>query len=78
MAKYTVHMGKRYAARIALSFFEALASNDEIAKRLIDVGFIDVKVTGNGEERIAHGTWVGDDQTAELPEQITEVKELEA
>ena len=76
MAKYTVHKGKRYAARIELTMIESFASNADIATRLIKSGFTNVNVTGSGSERVAHGTWVGEDTTADMPSQITEVKEL--
>lgn len=79
MTRFTVHSGKRYAARIELPFFEAIgASNDDIADRFTAAGFKEVHVTGTGTERIAHGLWAGEDASAELPSQITEVKELTA
>lgn len=74
--KYTCHKGKRYAARISLGVFEQFASNDLIVKKFQDAGFHDVNVHGEGAERIAHGTWTGDDASAEMPSQITEVKEI--
>jgi len=75
--EYTVHQGKRYAARIYLNLFESMASNEEIARRFRLVGFIGVSVDGSGSERIARGLWVGDTTTTKLPSQIVEVKELD-
>ncbi len=75
-SSYTVKKGKRYAARVDLGLVESFVDNEEIVKRLVDAGFVDVKVTGSGSERIAHGTWTKDDATGVIPHQVTEIKEL--
>jgi hypothetical protein len=45
-AVFTVRHGHRYAAMVALTGFEQFASNDDIADRLKQYGFIEVVVTG--------------------------------
>ena len=71
--KYSVTTGTHYRAAIALGFFEKFASNDMIAGKLRDAGFVDVVVTGSGSERVATGEWSGAPQAADLPDQITRV-----
>jgi len=75
--KYTVETGKRYAARVSLSWIESVASNDMIAEKFEAAGFEQVNVTGSGSERIARGTWNKESASAELPSQITEVAEID-
>ena len=77
MSKFTVHNGKRYRAIISLRWWEQIATNDKIAKLLRDVGFIDVRVSGNGEMREAKGLWPLKDTTAEIPPQVSSIQEIE-
>ncbi len=74
MGTYTVKKGMRYRAYISLSLFESMAGNDIIKQKLVDAGFTDVKVAGDGSERQAVGTWAHDDATAEMPSQIVKVE----
>lgn len=76
MAQFTVKKGKRYKCSIELSFLESFAGNEAIAVRLVDAGFINVDVNGDGYEREAEGTWPLDDISAEMPSQITHVEEM--
>ena len=73
---FTVTTGTRYRAMIRLGLFEQVASNDAIASKLLDAGFVNVTVTGSGRTRFADGEWGGAPQTAELPDQITTVTVL--
>jgi len=77
MPLFTVRQGRRYQATISLSWWEQLASNDMIAKQLIDAGFTDVTVTGSGQQRSAEAVWPGMDATAEIPSQVAAVEEIE-
>jgi hypothetical protein len=75
---FTVRQGKRYRAKIALSWWQSGASNDTVAGKFSEVGFTDVSVTGSGSTRIGEGTWPKPDTTAEMPSEIQTVEELEA
>ena len=77
MGTFTVRRGKRYRASISLGLLESLAGNELIADRLRAAGFVDVSVNGAGATREAEGLWPSDDATAELPEQISAVTEIE-
>ena len=70
---FTVTTGTRYRAKIRLGFFEQVASNDAIAARLSDAGFVNVSVLGSGRDRFADGEWGGATKSAELPDQIQTV-----
>lgn len=72
--KYTVKQGSKYQADIKLNFIERIASNETIEKKFKDAGFVNVKVTGDGKNRVAIGEWPTKDSTADLPDQITSVK----
>jgi hypothetical protein len=74
---YTVRRGRRYQAAITLGFFERLASNETVAGKFRDVGFTEVKVSGSGRLRQGYGLWPHPDASAEIPEQITSIKEIE-
>ncbi|HEU4377260.1 MAG TPA: hypothetical protein VFR73_01715 [Hyphomicrobiaceae bacterium] len=76
MATFTVRQGKRYRATITLGWLERWASNDTIAGKLGDAGFVEVKVSGSGGMRQAEALWPGPDTTAEMPSQVTEVIEV--
>jgi hypothetical protein len=78
MAIYTVRKGKRYQATITLGLLQSVASNEMVADRFRDAGFIAVEVTGSGRTRIGHGLWPHDDASAEVPDEVTSVDEIEA
>ena len=77
MAAYTVCKGKRYRATITLGFIQRLASNEAVADKFREVGFTDVKVTGAGRNRLCNGLWPQKDATAEIPDEITSISEIE-
>ncbi len=74
---FTLETGKRYRASVHLGFFEKLASNIVIMGKLVDAGFVTVTVSGFGADRTAEGTWSGDNQDVDLPEQIKSVQVIE-
>jgi len=76
MSQFTVKKGYRYRCSIRLSWVESFASNEDIAERLVGAGFINVDVTGHDYQREAEGTWPLADASAELPEQIVRVDEI--
>lgn len=75
---FTVRHGHRYAATVVLSGLEQFASNDQVADRFKQLGFIDVVVTGSGSARHAEGTWNGADTTAALDPHLRDVVEIPA
>ena len=77
MSKFTVHQGRRYRAIIMLSWWEQIATNEKIAKMLLEVGFTEVGVTGDGHMREAKALWSLQDTTAEIPPQVHSVQEIE-
>jgi hypothetical protein len=78
MGTFTVRHGRRYQATISLGLLESLAGNDMIAERLRTAGFEDISVKGSGSTRHAEARWPNDDATAELPDQVSAVTEIEA
>lgn len=76
--RFTVHKGKRYQATINLSFVQGLASNDKVAEKFRDAGFTDVTVTGSGRTRLATGAWSDEDTTAEIPDEVGHIEQIEA
>jgi hypothetical protein len=77
MSTFTVRSGRRYRATISLGLLESLAGNDLIAERLRAAGFEEVNVRGSGGTRHAEALWSRDDATAEMPEQVSAVTEIE-
>src|SRR5438045_1994607 len=73
---FTVVKGKTYRATVALSGFEAWASNDQVAEKFTELGFIHVHVTGSGDTRHVRGTWTDADTTVEMPKQVTHAEEV--
>lgn len=73
---FTVRTGRRYRATISLSGLEQFAGNDFIAKKLIEIGFADVTVSGSAGTRQAEGKWRGPDTTAQLDSHLSQVVEL--
>jgi hypothetical protein len=77
MANFTVRRGRRYKAAISLGLLESLAGNELIADRLRAAGFEDISVKGSGSKRHAEGLWTKEDATAEMPDQVSDVTEIE-
>lgn len=59
-----------------LGTFESFASNDMIAQKFKDVGFVDVSVSGSGKTRVAQGMWSKPSQEAEIPKQVSGIKKI--
>ena len=66
--------GTRYTATLRLGVFEQVASNDMVASKLTDAGFVSVTVWGSGRDRFATGEWGGATQEATLPDQVRKVE----
>lgn len=78
MPKFTVRKGKRYRATINLGWLQQqFATNQKIAKIFRDLGFVEVRVRGEGRTRVATGRWPLEDSTADVPSEIHPVEELE-
>jgi hypothetical protein len=78
MATYTVQNGKRYRAKIRLGLLQSVASNEQVADKFREAGFTEVSVSGSGHERQGKGLWPHADATAEVPDEIASVEELDA
>lgn len=76
MPKFTVRKGKRYLAEISLNWWEAVAGNDTVARKIADAGFTEVEVKGGGREREAKALWPLADAAAEVPRQIKTIVEI--
>jgi hypothetical protein len=77
MTSYTVRKGRRYRATITLGLLQSVASNDMLADIFREAGFAEVEVTGSGRERIGQALWPHDDTSADIPDEITAVEEIE-
>jgi hypothetical protein len=77
MATYTVRKGKRYRANITLGLLQSVASNDMIADKFREAGFAEVEVRGSGRTRIGEAVWPHADASAEIPDEISAVEEIE-
>jgi subtilisin family serine protease len=75
---FTVRHGHRYAATVVLTGLEQFASNDQVANRFKQLGFIDVVVSGSGSARHAEATWNGVDTTAPIDPHLRDVVEIPA
>lgn len=75
--RFTVHKGKRYQATINLGLVQSLASNDMVADKFREAGFSDVSVTGSGRKRKATGSWSDEDTTAEIPDEVGHIEQIE-
>jgi hypothetical protein len=73
---FIIRHGRRYRATILLTSFEQLASNDLIAGKLMQLGFIGVVVTGSGGTRQGEATWSGADTTAQIDPHLKDIVEL--
>ena len=49
-----------------------------IADRFREAGFADVEVKGSGRTRSGHALWPHDDASANIPDEIASVEEIEA
>jgi hypothetical protein len=78
MAIYIVRKGRRYQATITLGLLQSVASNDLVADRFREAGFVEVEVTGSGRTRVGQGLWPHDDASAEVPDEVISVDEIEA
>lgn len=76
MAEFTFGQGKRYRATLTLGWIEQIASNDMIAAEFAKAGFGEVVVQGEGETRLAQGTWTGASREVDLPGQVVDVVEV--
>lgn len=74
--QYTLEKNKKYKALIELTGFETWATNEMVAQKLEEYGFIDVSVSGDYNIRVVKATWPREDTTGEIPEQIKEIEEL--
>lgn len=74
--KFSLRKGKRYKASIVLGMFERMASNEQIAAELRNVGFTDIIVSGQGGVRYIVAKWERADATREIPRQVHEIIEL--
>ena len=77
MGNFTVKRGRRYRATVSLGLLESLAGNDMIAGRLRAAGFSEISIKGSGSKRQAEALWPNDDATAEMPDQVSAVTEIE-
>jgi len=75
MAQYTVREGVRYRATVSLDWLEALADNETVAAKFREVGFDEVTVEGEGDERVVEGTWPFKNASADIPSQVTHIEE---
>ncbi len=76
MARYTVKQGRRYQANVRLGLLQSVASNEAVAEKFREVGFTDVVVTGSGRTRRAEGAWRLKDASADVPDEVHEVREI--
>lgn len=76
MSQFTVETGKVYQATISLSGFEVFASNDLVASKFSELGFVNVTVTGDGPSRHAVGKWTGKQTTVDLPGEVKNPTEV--
>jgi hypothetical protein len=77
MAIYTVRKGRRYQATITLGLFQSIASNEMIAGKFRDAGFTEVDVSGVGRNRLGQALWPLEHASAEIPDEVTSVCEIE-
>lgn len=75
-AKFTLVQGKNYRATITLTGFETWAGNDMIAGRLKDVGFQNIKISGEGAIRRGEGCWARATTSAEVDAHLSEIAEI--
>ena len=76
MPRFTVQQGKRYKAKISLGLLQSVASNEMVADKFREAGFTEVVVTGSGRRRTAKGLWPHKDASAEIPDEVSDIKVL--
>jgi hypothetical protein len=72
----TLKKFSKYAATIELKGFQVIATSNQVAEKLQEVGFTNVEVRGTGKYRQATGVWSKETQEQDLPKGITDVVEL--
>ena len=77
MAIYTVRKGRRYRTTIKLGTLTSFASNEMVADKFRDAGFADVEVSGSGRHRLGEGLWPLEDASADIPDEVTSISEIE-
>jgi hypothetical protein len=77
MSKFTVHQGRRYRATIRLGFVQSWAGNEAVADYIRKAGFAQVRVTGSGRKREAIGLWPLPDATADVPDEVIAVDQVD-
>lgn len=75
-AKFTLVQGKSYRATITLTGFETWAGNDMIADKLKEVGFQNIKISGEGAKRRGEGRWARATTSAEVDAHLSEITEI--
>jgi hypothetical protein len=65
-------LSSNYHARLAAKH------RDMIADRFREAGFADLEVKGSGRTRTGQALWTHDDASADIPDEITSVEEIEA
>jgi len=76
MTQFTVRQGRRYRATVRLSFFQSVASNERVAEEFRKVGFSDVVATGSGRNRLVEGSWLKEDKSGDIPDQVDKIREI--
>jgi hypothetical protein len=61
---------------VRLGLLQSVASNDTVADKFREAGFTDVVVTGSGRTRHAEGSWRLKDASAEIPDEVRDVREI--
>jgi hypothetical protein len=67
---------KRYQAQIQLSGIQIIAPNSEVARKFVELGFVNVTSEGTGANRTVKGMWTGTSMKIQLPPQVKNVKEI--
>jgi hypothetical protein len=74
--KFSLRKGKRYRASVVLGMFERMATNEQIAAELRNIGFVHVTVSGQGGVRYVTASWDRPDGERTIPRQVHEIIEL--
>jgi hypothetical protein len=48
-----------------------------VADKFREAGFTDVTVTGAGRTRLARGSWSGDNASAEIPDEVGHIDQID-
>lgn len=76
MTEFMVRKGRRYQAKVRLKFFQSIASNEKVADEFRKVGFADVVATGSGRDRLVEGSWLKEDRSGEIPDQVSKIRDI--